>query len=362
MPVIKLLICNLSFFALFSMHTAYADSDGEQTPDAEQTFITKLVQEYGFSADEVRQQLSSAVKNDDILKAISRPWEAKPWYKYQPIFLTEKRLSKGLEFWQTHQSVLQRAEQKFGIPAEIIVAIIGVESFYGTYTGTYSALDALYTLGFYYPRRGTFFRKELAELFVLAREEQFSLDELTSSYAGALGWGQFIPSSYRYYAIDFDGDGRRDLLNNPVDAIGSVANYFSRHGWQKNQPVAFPVTVENSQYQGFIAKGLKYKDTFGQLETAGIQLDQQAARQFSLPQSQNKWQQVAGTSDAKLFEFEQATQAEYWLGLKNFYVITRYNHSPLYAMAVYQFSLQLSHARRQQGEALPLSSNIELKP
>lgn len=358
MPVIKLLICNLSFFALFSMHTA----DGEPAPSAEQVFTTKLVQEYGFSANEVRQQLSNANKNEDVLKAISRPWEAKPWYQYQPIFLTEKRLKKGMEFWQTHQRALQRAEQQFGIPAEIIVAIIGVESFYGTYTGTYSALDALYTLGFHYPRRGTFFRKELAELFVLAREEQFSLSELNSSYAGALGWGQFIPSSYRYYAIDFDGDGRRDLLNNPVDAIGSVANYFSRHGWQKNQPVAFPVNVEDSQYQQFIAKGLKYKETFGQLETAGLQLDQQAARQFSLERPLDKWQQVAGTSDAKLFEFEQASHAEYWLGLKNFYVITRYNHSPLYAMAVYQFSLQLGHAWRQQTEALTPSANIELKP
>jgi membrane-bound lytic murein transglycosylase B len=357
---IKSLICNIPLLALFLMHPVYADS--KQPPDAEQSFTTELVEKYGFSADEVRQQLSSAVKNDDVLTAISRPWEAKPWHKYQPIFLTEKRLTKGLEFWQTHHKALQRAEQQFGIPAGIIVAIIGIESFYGSYTGTYSALDALYTLGFYYPRRSTFFRKELAELFVLAREENFSLNELTSSYAGALGWGQFIPSSYRYYAIDFDGDGHRDLLNNPVDAIGSVANYFSRHGWQKNQPVAFPVTVKNSEYHKFIAKGLKYKDTFGQLKTAAIQLDQQAAKQFSLSHSQDKWQQVADTSDAKLFEFEQPTQAEYWLGLKNFYVITRYNHSPLYAMAVYQFSLQLSHARQQQDKAHGLSSNIELKP
>ncbi|MFT6896696.1 MAG: membrane-bound lytic murein transglycosylase B, partial [Paraglaciecola sp.] len=173
---------------------------------------------------------------------------------------------------------------------------------------------------------------------------------------------KIITSNNHYYAIDFDGDGRRDLLNNPVDAIGSVGNYFSRHGWQKNQPVAFPVTVENSQYQDFIAKGLKYKDTFGQLETAGIQLDQQAARQFSLPHAQEKWQQIAAASNAKLFEFEQSTQAEYWLGLKNFYVITRYNHSPLYAMAVYQFSLKLGQARRLQVEVPALSPNIELKP
>ncbi|MFQ3235732.1 MAG: membrane-bound lytic murein transglycosylase B [Paraglaciecola sp.] len=360
MPVMKLLIFTLSFFALLSMHTVYGAD--KQAHNAEQDFTTKLVQEHGFSADEVRQQLSGASKNDDILKAISRPWEAKPWYQYRPIFLTEKRLFKGLEFWQTHQSVLQRAEQQFGIPAEIIVAIIGVESFYGTYTGSYSALDALYTLGFYYPRRGTFFRKELAELFVLAREEKFSLGELTSSYAGALGWGQFIPSSYRYYAIDFDGDGRRDLLHNPVDAIGSVANYFSRHGWQKNQSVAFPVNVKDSQYHTFLTKGLKYKNTFGQLETTGIQLDQQAAKEFLLPHSEEKWQQVANTADAKLFEFEQPTETEYWLGLKNFYVITRYNHSPLYAMAVYQFSLQLSHARQRQAETIALSTNIEAKP
>ncbi len=322
------ILCSLTLF------TAPSSADNSESSENEKIkqFVQSMVDEHGFSAEYVESVLAKAQKNESILEAIARPWEAKPWHQYYPIFLTDKRLAKGLEFWQTHQDALTKAEKEIGVPAQIIVAIIGVETFYGTYKGKYSVLDALYTLGFYYPPRSKFFKSELEQLFLLSKEEGFEPSELLGSYAGAMGWGQFISSSYRHYAVDFDQDGVRDLLNNPVDAIGSVANYFKRHGWRNGEAVAFPVTVESEQdIQDFLGKDLTYKHQWNDLQGKGIilpdgiQLDQQQS--------------------VRLFAFEQTEGREYWLGLPNFYTITRYNHSPLYAMAVYQFSEQLRQAR-----------------
>ena len=294
--------------------------------ELQKQFIDLMVKEHHFDRSEIETTLAKANKNDVILKSIAKPWEAKPWHQYYPIFLTEKRLTKGLAFWQTHKQTLARAEQQTGVPAEIIVAIIGVETFYGTYKGKYSVLDALVTLGFHYPPRATFFRSELAELFLLAKEENFDITELKGSYAGAMGWGQFISSSYRHYAVDFDGDGVRDLLNNPVDAIGSVANYFKKHHWKAGNDIAYKAQVSGRQYSALISKPLKYSHQWSQLQDAGVSIAEPNLRK---------------DLSVKLFEFEQADNKEYWVGLPNFYVITRYNHSPLYAMAVFQFSQQL---------------------
>jgi membrane-bound lytic murein transglycosylase B len=294
--------------------------------ELQKQFVDLMVDTHQFDRQMIESTLAKANKNEAILKSIAKPWEAKPWHQYQPIFLTEKRLSKGLEFWQTHQETLARAEQESGVPAEIIVAIIGVETFYGTYKGKYSVLDALVTLGFHYPPRATFFRSELAQLFLLAKEENFDITELKGSYAGAMGWGQFISSSYRHYAVDFDGDGIRDLLNNPADAIGSVANYFKKNHWKANSDIAFKAQVSGTQHSAFLSKSLKYSHQWAQLQDAGVSIAEP---------NLNKDMRV------KLFEFEQPNNKEYWVGLPNFYVITRYNHSPLYAMAVFQFSQQL---------------------
>jgi len=294
--------------------------------ELQKQFVDLMVEKHQFERSEIESTLAKANKNETILQSIAKPWEAKPWHQYYPIFLTEKRLTKGLAFWKTHQQTLARAEQESGVPAEIIVAIIGVETFYGTYQGKYSVLDALVTLGFHYPPRAKFFRSELAELFLLAKEENFDVTELKGSYAGAMGWGQFISSSYRHYAVDFDGDGVRDLLNNPQDAIGSVANYFKKHGWKANNDIAFKAQVSGTQYPALLSKSLKYSHQWSQLEDAGVSI---AAPNLSKDTS------------VKLFEFEQPNNQEYWVGLPNFYVITRYNHSPLYAMAVFQFSQQL---------------------
>jgi membrane-bound lytic murein transglycosylase B len=294
--------------------------------ELQKQFIDLMVDKHQFSREVIETTLAKANKSEAILKSIAKPWEAKPWHQYYPIFLTEKRLTKGLAFWQTHQKTLARAEQEFGVPAEIIVAIIGVETFYGSYKGKHSVLDSLVTLGFHYPPRATFFRSELAQLFLLAKEENFDITELKGSYAGAMGWGQFISSSYRHYAVDFDGDGVRDLLNNPVDAIGSVANYFKKHHWKANAEIAFKAKVSGTQYPKLLSKSLKYTHQWSQLQNAGVSI--------SAPD-------LSEHKSVKLFEFKQADNKEYWVGLSNFYVITRYNHSPLYAMAVFQFSQQL---------------------
>jgi membrane-bound lytic murein transglycosylase B len=297
--------------------------------ELQKQFIDMMADKHQFERTVIESTLAKANKNEAILKSIAKPWEAKPWHQYYPIFLTEKRLEKGLKFWQTHQKTLDRAEQETGVPAEIIVAIIGVETFYGTYKGKYSVLDALVTLGFHYPPRATFFRSELAQLFLLAKEENFDITKLKGSYAGAMGWGQFISSSYRHYAVDFDGDGVRDLLNNPVDAIGSVANYFKKHHWKAGSDIAFKAVVSGTQYSALLSKSLKYSNQWSQLQDAGVSITEQ---------------NLANDMSVKLFEFEQPDNKEYWVGLPNFYVITRYNHSPLYAMAVFQFSQQLKQA------------------
>jgi len=255
------------------------------------------------------------------LEAIARPAERKPWKDYQPIFLTSKRIKQGVEFWQQHQTVLAKAEKQFGVPAEIIVAIIGVETFYGQRSGNYPVLDALATLGFDYPPRAEFFRKELEQYLLMSREENIDPRELKGSYAGAMGMPQFISSSFRAYAIDFDGDGKRDLWNSTADAIGSVANYFSRHGWSRGEQVITPANVS------------KAMDDIGDKQMKPYMAVAEFKRMGVKPQAS-----FGDTEQATLLKLEGSEGDEYWMGLNNFYVITRYNHSPLYALAVFQLA------------------------
>lgn len=302
----------------------------------QQDFIEQQ-QAKGFSRAETQAFLNDAKLNQQVLDAISRPWEAKPWYQYHPIFLTEKRLQAGLKFWHEHEQTIDKAAKTYGIEPQIIVAIIGIETFYGGYMGNYPVLDALYTLGFYYPPRADFFRSELGNLQQLIKEEHLPLSELKGSYAGAMGYGQFIPSSYRHYAVDFDGDGQRDLLTNPDDAIASVANYFHQHGWQYGQPV-----VVKLNYQGEDQAKPKAKIWSGE------KLNYQVANILTTDLTLEKNQNINPAQPAMLIELAQSKgKLDYYLGLKNFYVITRYNRSPLYAMAVYEFSQMLKKAHNQ---------------
>ncbi|MGB0466097.1 MAG: lytic murein transglycosylase B [Pontibacterium sp.] len=290
-------------------------------PEA-RAFIQEMSAE-GFEAAYLEKLLSQAKRQNSILKAISRPAEKRlNWGQYRNIFLKQKRISRGAEFWQQNKTALARAEKEYGVPAEFIVAIIGVETHYGRITGNYRVLDALATLGFDYPKRARFFRGQLKEYLRLVREEQLDPLSLKGSYAGAMGYGQFIPSSYRHYAVDFDGDGKRNIWTNTTDAIGSVANYFAEHGWIKGGPVISNLTIETVADDKWANAGLKPKLSLAEWSARGIQ-----ASPSLMPDQL-----------ATLMRLENADQTRYLFGLHNFYVITRYNHSHLYAMAVYELS------------------------
>ena len=306
---------------LLSIFTLAIFADYESR-DSVKDFINELAVEDGFNREQLAEIFEQVEKKQRIIDLISRPAEkAKPWHEYREIFVTAPRIAAGVEFWEENEAALNRAGSKFGIPIEIIVAVIGVETNYGRNKGSFRVMDALSTLAFDYPPRARFFRSELRELLLLAREENKDPLELIGSYAGAMGYGQFIPSSFRAYAIDFDGDGTRDIWSSQTDAIGSVANYFSRHGWDGESPIAVPVTVTDERADQFANQGLKPKRSIAELRKAGME-------HVSLPD------QTLGA----LFRLEGRDGWEYWLGLHDFYVVTRYNHSHMYALAVVQLS------------------------
>jgi membrane-bound lytic murein transglycosylase B len=292
--------------------------------------VDELVQEEGFDREELLQLFASAQRQESILEAIARPAEkSKPWYEYREIFLNDKRLEQGVEFYAEHRATLERAQRETGVPAEMIVAIIGVETYYGRVAGSYRVIDALSTLAFDYPPRSPFFTGELKSYLILTRQQGMDPLALKGSYAGAMGYGQFMPSSFLAYAVDFDGDEVVDIWNNPVDAIGSVANYFSRHGWRPGETVVSAATVSGEVADTWFVqsrKDLVPEHTVAEFAAAGIKatepLDPEAL--------------------ATAMKFELQRGFEYWLGLHNFYVITRYNHSAMYAMCVYQLSQQLA--------------------
>lgn len=294
-----------------------------------------MVSEHQFAQPKLAKLFSQVKHQPSIIEAITRPAEAKPWYRYRPIFLTERRINGGIKFWQEHAALLARAEKEYGVPAQIIVAIIGVETFYGRNKGSYRVIDALSTLGFDYPPRGKFFRNQLEEFLLMAREEKRDPLEFLGSYAGAMGMPQFMPSSFRSYAVDFDGDSRRDLWDNPADIIGSVANYFARHHWRQGEPVAERISLQGGAPQSLLDKGLKPSLSLDELKAIGIN-----------PVTPLKDDDTAALLALDSSEGEQ----EHWLTRQNFYVITRYNRSPLYAMAVYQLAeaIRTSRAASQQ--------------
>lgn len=291
-------------------------------PQAKQ-FIDKMVDKHGFERSYVQNLLNNAQRKQSILDAIARPAEkTKTWGEYRKIFVTQVRIDQGREFMKTYADILARAERDFGVPKEIISAIIGVETRYGRHKGSYRVLDALATLGFDYPPRSAFFSKELEEYLLLVKEQKFDAETVKGSYAGAMGYGQFISSSYRHYAVDYDGDGVADIITNPVDAIGSVANYFKAHGWRPGETITVPATVSDKLNVDIANQKLKPTITIDELKQQGYSASQP----------------VDGTQVATAMRLDGDDGDEYWLGLKNFYVITRYNHSKMYAMAVYQLS------------------------
>jgi len=322
-----LLLCLFSFTIV--AHAAFTDH-----PPVKQ-FIQHMVQKHHFSESELEACLNQVTIQTEVLTAIAKPAESKPWKHYQTVFLTPERIEQGVVFWQTHAQTLKKAQEKFGVPPEIIIAIIGVETFYGKRTGQYPVLDSLATLAFHYPPRATFFLSELEEFLLLAREEKWDPKQIKGSYAGAMGTPQFIASSYRRYAIDFSGQGQRNLLTNTADAIGSVSHYFKVHGWQPGQPVVFAAQVEGEKFKTIVASKANPKPshTLQQLPTWGVRVNE--TKEKTHPYLSHNF---------ALLSLEGHQGTEYWLGAQNFYVITRYNHSDHYAMAAYLLSEKIKAA------------------
>ncbi|MBI5617717.1 MAG: lytic murein transglycosylase B [Gammaproteobacteria bacterium] len=292
-------------------------------------FVQRMATKHDYDAAALRVLFAQANRQDAVLKAISKPAEYKPWSEYRPIFLTPERIQAGVAFWRGQSAALERATQTYGVPAEIIVAIIGVETFYGRNTGSYRVLDALSTLAFNYPPRATFFTDELENFLLLARDEGVDPRTPTGSYAGAMGFPQFMPSSFRRFAVDFDADGHRNIWTDREDAIGSVANYLKEHGWEANRPVVLPAVAspaaEKLAADVEVPKRLLTEYVSSGVKPAAVVSD------ASVP--------------AMLLALDAEDGNEYWFGFRNFYAITRYNHSPKYAMAVTQLAQAIKLAR-----------------
>ncbi|MDU6924948.1 lytic murein transglycosylase B [Franconibacter helveticus 513] len=301
---------------------------------AAQQFIDKMVSKHGFDRQQLHEILSQAKRLDYVLRLMNQqaPTTQPPtgpngaWLRYRSKFITPDNVQNGVVFWNQYQDALNRAWQVYGVPPEIIVGIIGVETRWGRVMGKTRILDALATLAFEYPRRADYFAGELETFLLMARDEGDDPLALKGSFAGAMGYGQFMPSSYKEYAVDFNGDGHINLWD-PVDAIGSVANYFKEHGWVKGDVVAVPA---NGQAPG-LENGFKTKYSVSQLAVAGL-----------TPQ-----QPIGNHQEASLLRLDIGTGYQYWYGLPNFYAITRYNHSTHYAMAVWQLGQAVSLARVQ---------------
>lgn len=309
---------------VFSSST-FADATLLQRKDVK-VFINKMVKQHHFNRQQLVSILREAKFQPQIVEAMERPYEKKPWDVYKDLFLTPERVQAGINFWQANRKALERAEKEYGVPANIIVAIIGVETLYGKHQGTYRVLDALTTLAFDYPKRSPYFTRELEEYLLLCREQGVSAVSYLGSYAGAIGKPQFMPSNYRIYAVDFTGNGKRDLINSDFDAIGSVANYFHHHGWTKNGSVAQPVQINGSAYKKLTVNSKTPNYPLKHILAAGVK---------PLAPITEK------PSKAGLFEFTTQAGQEYWVAYPNFYVITRYNSSPQYALVVYLFAQQL---------------------
>lgn len=307
-----------------------------------QEFIATMVKDHDLDPLDMQLLFAEATYKQSIVDAMNRPAErVKEWKDYRKIFVTEKRLRQGVEFWQEHRLTLEKAQADYGVPVEIIVAILGVETYYGRMTGSYRVIDALSTLAFDYPKRSAFFTRELENFLLLSREQDLNPLNLTGSYAGAMGYGQFMPSSYRAYAVDYSGDGVADIWNNPIDAIGSIANYFARHGWETGAPIATRARINGQYNQDIVNKAIKPELTLAALEQQGFTPVAPAMANENLTA-----EVLSPETKAIPLKLQGKSGVEFWLGLHNFYVITRYNTSFRYAMAVTQLSEQLAEKIR----------------
>jgi membrane-bound lytic murein transglycosylase B len=301
-------------------------------------FIHQLVQRHAFNAEELRTVFARARREDAVLAAMrAQPKQSDSWDAYRALFVNERHLRNGLDFWVEHRRPLRRARRTYGVPEEIVVAILGVETFYGRNTGRWRVIDALATLAFDYPPRALFFRGELENYLLFARELELDVFSVKGSYAGAIGMPQFMPGSYLRYAVDFDGDGAIDLLDNAADAIGSVANFLRRHGWRPGEPVQRAARISGEAFRGVVAADALPRNTVDELRKLGVE---------------PKGAPLPGDTPAVLLRLETPQKPdEYRIGLQNLYVLTRYNQSLFYALSVADLAGQLRAARAKAGGA-----------
>ena len=311
--------------------------------DDVQAFLGEMASRHGFAPRELEDIFAQVQFQAGVMKSVTRPHPTdKSWRTYRSVFLNNERLSGGEVFRRENAEALARAASTYGVPEEIIVAIIGVETKYGRITGGYRVIDSLTTLAFDYPRRGRFFRGELEQFLLFVRELGDDALAMKGSFAGAMGLPQFMPSSYRRYAVDFDSDGRRDLFT-PADAIGSVGNFLKEHGWVSGGPIAVPVQTEGEAWRTLVDGGIKPVRPLSTLAAAGVRWDS-AAGATQLPPD----------TDAVLIELETPdAPSAYWVGFRNFYALTRYNQSSFYAIAVVELANALRNGGKTAGAALP---------
>jgi len=314
----------LLLFIFIAASPAQAIDVGD--PDV-RNFIDSMVSEHAYDRGTLEDVLQQATTQESILEAIARPAErTKEWHEYRDIFLTDARVKAGAAFWREHSESLERISADTGVDVEILVGIIGVETYFGRRTGSYRVLDALATLAFEYPPRSKFFRNELEQFLLLVREEEMEAIDATGSYAGAMGRPQFMPSSFRAYAVESSADGKRDIWTNWADVIGSVANYFVRHGWRSNNQVVVQASLSN-QWRGDPPENtLKPQETVTSLSHQGVL--------FATD--------LAGDQQSQLLTLIGDDGEEYWVGFHNFFVITRYNRSVMYALAVHQLGQEIA--------------------
>ncbi len=316
-------LAGLAFFLVFVTPAQAIDLD---RPDVA-AFITSMVREHDYDRERLRDILGEAKTQDSIIELISKPAEKTlSWADYRPIFVTRARINAGAAFWRENREALEAVSAETGVPVEIMVGIIGVETYFGRITGGHRVLDALATLAFDYPPRSKFFRGELEQFLLLIREEGMPATDAFGSYAGAMGRPQFMPSSYRAYAKDWTGDGKRDIWNNWSDVAGSIANYFLEHGWRPGEEVVAQATLGHN-WQGPLPENkLKAEETIASLSGKGVM--------FST--------KMPATSASQLLTLEGKHGDEHWVGFHNFFVITRYNHSVMYALAVHQLGQEIA--------------------
>ena len=319
-------IRNLGFTFLIIACASTANAFDVNRPEVKK-FVDQMVEKNNYDREVLSAVLQNAKSQQSILDAISRPAEkTKEWHEYRAIFITRKRIAAGAAFWREHEQALTRISSETGVSKEILVGIIGVETYFGRITGNYRVIDALTTLAFDYPPRSKFFTRELEEFLLLVREEEMNAADATGSYAGAMGRPQFMPSSYRAYAVDSTNDGKRDIWGNWEDVIGSVANYFVRHRWQRDQEVVAQASL-GDQWHGEVPKNtLKPKATVSSLSRQGVMFS------TGLP----------AESTAQLLTMKGEDSDQYWVGFHNFFVITRYNTSAMYALAVHQLGQEIA--------------------